>query len=93
MDIERKAEIAGRVLIGIAVPVIILLDLLATWGMLWLPLSALAIPVLAVAHVVMLVRKRTEVWQFLGWGLGPPCLILVGLGVLGMVGVFHRVGA
>lgn len=80
-------------LTGIAVPVIVLLDLLAAWGMLWLPMSALAIPVLVVAHVVILVRKRTEVWSFLGWGLGPPCLVLVGLAVLGMLGVFHRVGA
>ncbi len=93
MDIERKAEIAGRVLICVSVPVIILLDLLAAWGMLWLPMSALAIPILAVAHGVVLVRKRTEVWQFLGWGLGPPFLILAGLGVLGMIGVFYRVGA
>jgi hypothetical protein len=93
MDIERKAEIAGRVLLGISAPVIVVLDLLVAWGMLWVPFTGFVIPVLLVTHAIVLIRIRMDVWQFIGWGLGPPALILVGLGVLGMLEAFPRVGA
>ncbi|MBA4387515.1 MAG: hypothetical protein C0404_06005 [Verrucomicrobia bacterium] len=61
MDIEKKAEIAGRVLIWVSAPFIIILDTLAGMGMLWIWPLVFVLPVLAVLHIAALFRKRRDV--------------------------------
>jgi hypothetical protein len=111
MDIERKAELAGRVLIWMSIPIIVVLDLLAAvgiwmssalvdmctmgtaWRRLCVPLIIYGIPVLLVLHVIILIRRRKEVWGFVSWGIGPPVLILGGLFALSLLGALPQVRA